>query len=49
MAQHDTTDHKHGTMDVAEHQKTFAGFVRFATWTGILSIAVLIFIALTNA
>ena len=46
---HDTTDHKIGTMDITEQKKTFAGFIRFATWVAILSILVLIFMALVNS
>lgn len=38
-----------GTMDVSEQKKTFAGFIRGATWVTGLSLAVLIFLALTNA
>ncbi len=42
-------EHKPGSMDIREQEKTFAGFVRFTIWavTGIL--AVLIFLALANA
>lgn len=46
---HDVVAHEVGTMDIAEHQRTFVGFVRFMTWTATLSILVLIFLALTNA
>ncbi|MDQ1900254.1 aa3-type cytochrome c oxidase subunit IV [Paracoccus sp. WLY502] len=52
MAQHhnhEVTEHKVGTMDITEQQRTFAGFIKFATWTAILSILVLIFMALVNA
>jgi Ni,Fe-hydrogenase I cytochrome b subunit len=42
-------DHKHGAMDTKVQEKTFAGFVRIATWGGIISILILIFMALTNA
>ena len=52
MAQHhhhDVTEHKVGTMDITEQQRTFAGFIRFATWVAILSILVLIFMALVNS
>ena len=42
-------DHKPGSMDVRVHEKTFAGFVRFVTWTVVLIICVLIFMALANA
>ena len=40
---HEITEHKIGTMDITEQKKTFAGFIKFATWTAILSILVLIF------
>ncbi len=43
------SEHKHGEMDIAAHEKTFEGFVRAAAWCGGLSIAVLIFIALVNS
>ncbi|WEF23860.1 aa3-type cytochrome c oxidase subunit IV [Paracoccus sp. S3-43] len=46
---HDVTDHRIGTMDITEQQRTFAGFLKFATWVGILSILVLIFMALVNS
>lgn len=46
---HEHTDHKHGSMDITQHQKTFAGFVKLSTWVVIISFGVLIFMALTNA
>lgn len=46
---HDHSEHKIGTMDITEQQKTFAGFIKFATWTCILSLAVLVFMALANS
>lgn len=49
MADHDAEEHQIGTMDIGDHQKTFAGFVRFMTWAGILSVVVLVFLALSNA
>lgn len=42
-------DHEIGTMDITEQQRTFAGFMKFASWVTILSIGVLIFMALANA
>ena len=42
-------DHKHGKMDVTEQEKTFGGFLRFALWTGVVCVVVLIFLALVNA
>ncbi len=41
--------HEHGKMDIREHEKTFAGFIRFAVWTVVIVLAILIFLALANA
>ncbi|HEX9858887.1 MAG TPA: aa3-type cytochrome c oxidase subunit IV [Paracoccaceae bacterium] len=41
-------EHKHGSMDIRAHEKTFAGFVRMVTWGAVISIGVLIFLALAN-
>ncbi|WP_371039083.1 MULTISPECIES: aa3-type cytochrome c oxidase subunit IV [unclassified Rhodosalinus] len=38
--------HKHGDMDVSDHEKTFAGFIRAAVWVGGVSIGILIFLAI---
>lgn len=46
---HEATEHKHGTMDVTTHKRTFAGFIRVAMWVCVVSILILIFMALTNA
>ena len=46
---HDVTEHKHGTMDISEQERTFVGFLRLAGWTTVVSILVLIFLALVNA
>ena len=48
-AVHDAPHHEHGTMDIVEHERPFDGFVRFMTWSAVLTILVLIFLALTNA
>lgn len=42
-------EHEHGKMDITEHEKTFEGFIKFATWGAIISICILIFMALVNA
>jgi len=42
-------EHKHGSMDTSDHEKTFAGFIKVGTWVGGLSIAVLIFLAIFNS
>ena len=41
--------HKHGSMDVKNHEKTFAGFVNFTKWAVIVIVGILIFMALVNA
>lgn len=46
---HEVSEHQHGSMDITEHKKTFAGFIKMATWVVILSLAVLIFMALANS
>lgn len=42
-------EHKHGSMDVRGHEKTFAGFIKASMWVTGISIGVLIFLALANA
>jgi len=42
-------EHKHGSMDITDQEKTFEGFVKFATWVAGISIGVLIFMALVNS
>ena len=41
--------HEHGKMDISEQEKTFAGFIRWSVWVGVVSIGVLIFLALANS
>ncbi len=43
------SDHKHGEMDVTEHEKTFAGFIKVSAWVVYLSIGALIFMAIFNS
>lgn len=42
-------DHVVGTMDTSELEKTYAGFVKVATWTVVIVLVVLVLIALFNA
>jgi hypothetical protein len=51
MAEHAEhgTGHRHGEMDVEEHQKTFDGFVRFWVYLFGGAILILIFLALFNS
>lgn len=41
--------HEHGSMDIREQEKTFAGFLRASVWVGAVAIGILIFLALANA
>ncbi len=38
--------HKHGEMDITEHEKTFAGFIRASMWVAGVSLGILIFLAI---
>ena len=40
--------HEHGSMDVTEQEKTFAGFIKVSAWVVYLSIGALIFMEITN-
>ena len=40
--------HEHGSMDVAEQEKTFNGFVKWSGYTMVLIFIVLAFLALTQ-
>jgi hypothetical protein len=42
-------EHKHGSMDIKEQEKTFVGFIRMSIWVSAVSIGILIFLALVNA
>lgn len=44
MAEHDDN-----RVDIAERERTFAGFVRMIAWVAGVSILILIFLALVNA
>lgn len=41
-------EHEHGTMDYSAQEKTYNGFVKFATRTGIVIIVALIVLTLVN-
>lgn len=42
-------EHKHGSMDISGHEKTYNGFVRLVTWGTVACIVILCFLAVTNA
>lgn len=48
MADHNS-EHKHGSMNIREQEKTFAGFIRMSIWVAAISIGVLIFMGLVNS
>lgn len=48
MADHNA-DHKHGSMNIRDQEKTFAGFIRMSVWVAAISIGILIFMALVNS
>ena len=41
-------EHKHGDMDIEVQEKTFEGFIKWVTYTAVVCIAVLLFIAAVN-
>jgi len=43
------SEYKHGTMDISNQQKTFAGFVKGGIWLAGISIGVLVFLAVFNS
>lgn len=49
MADHATSAHVHGSMDIRQHEKTFAGFLRLAVTVACIAIAILVFLALSNS
>lgn len=42
-------EYKPGSMDIRDHEKTFAGFIHFSIWAAVVAIGALIFLALVNA
>ncbi|TNE67622.1 MAG: aa3-type cytochrome c oxidase subunit IV [Rhodobacteraceae bacterium] len=43
------SEHKHGEMDISVQEKTFEGFVKWATWVAGVSVFVLIILAVFNS
>lgn len=42
-------EHKHGSMDISDQEKTFEGFIKYSTWVAAVSIGILIFLAIVNS
>ncbi|WP_346763311.1 MULTISPECIES: aa3-type cytochrome c oxidase subunit IV [Tabrizicola] len=49
MADQHHAEHKHGSMDIREQEKTFAGFIRMSVWVAGIALAILVFLALANS
>ncbi|HIP22358.1 MAG TPA: aa3-type cytochrome c oxidase subunit IV [Rhodobacteraceae bacterium] len=43
------SEYKHGTMDVNNQEKTFAGFIKGCIWISGISIGILVFLAVFNS
>ncbi|EPX81773.1 aa3-type cytochrome c oxidase subunit IV [Litoreibacter arenae] len=41
-------EHEHGSMDISDHEKTFAGFVKFTTYAVIGILIFLVLLAMVN-
>lgn len=41
-------EHKHGEMDIRQHERTFAGFIRLTVWSTVVILFLLVFLALAN-
>ena len=39
-------DHKHGEMDISAQEKTFAGFMKWTTWTVIVILLLIVWMAI---
>ncbi len=40
------SDYKHGEMDITVQEKTFDGFIKFATWSVVVIIGIILFMAI---
>lgn len=52
MAEHkpgNSGEYRPGSMDIRAHEKTFATFIRFVIWGGVLTVLSLILLALADA
>jgi hypothetical protein len=44
----DMAEHKHGEMNIEVQEKTFDGFIKSVTWSVVVIVVVLLFIAAVN-
>lgn len=40
---------EHGSMDISGQEKTFAGFIKWVTWSAVAIVVFLIFLAFVGA
>ncbi|MCA0869205.1 aa3-type cytochrome c oxidase subunit IV [Seohaeicola saemankumensis] len=40
------SDYKHGEMDIEVQEKTFDGFIKFVTWSVVVIIGIVLFMAI---
>ncbi|MBJ2151094.1 aa3-type cytochrome c oxidase subunit IV [Paracoccus sp. IB05] len=48
MADDQHVKHEHGSMDIRTQEKSFAAFVKVATWTVVVCAVILVFLALAR-
>ena len=39
-------DHKHGEMDITEQQNTFDGFMKWVTWSVVVILLIIVWMAI---
>lgn len=42
------SDHKHGSMEIADQVKTYDGFLKLGKWTAYITIGIVVFLAITS-
>jgi len=42
-------EHRHGEMDITEHEKTFEGFLTWSKYVAMVAIGILVFLAIFNS
>ena len=42
-------EHKPGSMNIEEQEKTFEGFIKFTIWATVIILLVLVFMAMVNS
>ena len=42
------SDYKPGSMDIRQQEKTFDAFIKMVTWSAVIVVVILVFMALAN-